>query len=251
MRNCRAPLLILLTWGTALFLGCRNEIKPSIAVGIDGCAACGMVISEERQAAGFVADDEFRPFCSSGCLLDAYDRRRKADKPTAEDLVFGDYSGEGLQSATSARFLFTNRIPTVMDWGFLAFSNAEQAERYRHEGELVTDWMGVRRLRGDPDRTLSLLFTTGGMHPEVLPLEKGELVVLEMRAEGFDEELRLRIRGYEELDEIVLAPSGEVLAVRVLATRPGEGFPVTRVDDGRAMGRIRVAGLHTPIEEDL
>ena len=240
----------LLVVALALAGGCGGG-EPSVTAGVDGCAACGMLIENERQAAGCRIDGSFRPFCSAGCLLDDYERRREQGLAPPSDIVFADYERGGLHSADTAAFLLTRRLKAVMAWDFVAFASAEEALRHRLEGEEVVDWPGLRRLRGRPDRILPVVVGARRMLPEVITSEKGELVVLEMRTEELAGDLRVRVRGYEELGEIVLPSTGETVEVRFLALRPGEGFPVERVGDGRALGRIRVAGTHSVAEEEL
>ena len=53
-----------------LMLGaCSGEVRPEVAVGIDACANCNMVIDTPNQACGYVADGEFVSFDSPACLL--------------------------------------------------------------------------------------------------------------------------------------------------------------------------------------
>jgi hypothetical protein len=209
-----------------------------------------MVIDEPNQAAVYTLDGEHEPFCSTGCLLDSYERRRQEGQALPERVWLADFLTETLHPAEAVTFLLTENRPTVMGWGILAFADAETAAaQRRHEDEILTGWLGLRRLKGRPDRQLAASFGEQVMDPEVIDLDKGELLTLELRGPQSERELRIRVRGYEELGEILLPGSGEPRTVRFLAIRPGEGFPVIRVDDGHVLGRIRVHGAHTADEE--
>jgi hypothetical protein len=225
-------------------------MEPEIAAGIDGCSACAMVIEDEKQAAGYYLDREFFPFCSTGCLLQSYEKRRKAGQLLPRRVFFADYLEGSLRPAESMRFLLTESLPTVMDWGILAFADGESARAHRvHEQEVVTGWLGVRAQRGIPDRTVSVIVDERAMRPEVVDLVKGELVLWDIRGADLDEDLRIRVRGYEELGDIVVPVSGESRRLHVLAAKPGEGFPVVAVGSGQVLGRLRVKGPHLADEE--
>ncbi|MCP4659701.1 MAG: hypothetical protein GY856_30225, partial [bacterium] len=182
-----AAVLLLLVWG------CVSDQEPEIAAGIDGCASCGMVIDKENQAAGYYVDKEFHTFCSSGCLLESYEKRRQQGQPSPERIFFADYLGSGLHPAESVTYLLTEHVPTVMDWGILAFADPAAARAQKqHDDESLVDWIGLRTRRGKPDRRLSLVFTGEGMSPEVVELQKGELVEWEIRGRELDRDLGVK-----------------------------------------------------------
>jgi hypothetical protein len=245
-----ATILPLAVLAALVSSGCRLEKEPEIAAGIDGCAACGMVIEDQKQAAAYYLDREFLPFCSTGCLLQSYEKRRKAGQLLPRRVFIADYLEGNLRPAESMSFLLTESLPTVMEWGILAFSDAESARAHRgHEKEVVAEWLAVRALRGIPDRTVSVTVDEIAMEPEVVDLVKGELVLWEVRGDDLDEDLRIRVRGYEELGDMVVPVGGESRRLRILATKPGEGFPVVEVGSGRVLGRFRVKGPHLADEE--
>ncbi len=45
--------------------------------------------------------------------------------------------------------------------------------------------------------------------------------------------------------------SGEETTLRLIAIRPGAGFPVIDADSGTALGMIKVIGAHTLDEEEM
>jgi hypothetical protein len=154
------------------------------------------------------------------------------------------YLRERLSSPTTWRATFIR--------GILAFADGEAARAHRvHEQEVVTGWLGVRALRGIPDRTVSVIVDVRAMKPEVVDLVKDELVLWDIRGADLDEDLRVRVRGYEELGDVVVPDSGESRRLRILATKPGEGFPVVAVGSGQVLGRLRVKGPHLADEEGV
>jgi hypothetical protein len=235
-----------------LAAGCGLDREPKIAIGVDGCTACGMRIDKENEAAGYFVDREFSPFCSTGCLLESYEDRRQQDQPLPDRIVISDYQGSGLHPAGEMTFLLTESLPTVMEWGIVGFVDGEAALAHRQsENERLVDWIGLRAARGEPDRTISLVLGPEGLTPETVQLEKGSLVVWEIEGRELKVDQVLHVRGYEHLGEIAVPASGRPVTFRMLATKPGEGFPLIRESDGRVVGRLRVTGAHTPDEEAM
>ncbi len=233
-----------------LLLGCAGDGEPRIVAGVDGCASCGMVIARQAEAAAFSVDRDLHTFCSPGCLLESYEQRRRSGEAMPERLFFYDDSGGGARSVEEVTFLVTEHLPTVMGWGILAFADAAAArEHVRHGDELLLDWRALRTLRGKVDRGVELVVTEAGLEPAVLELSKNELVECSLRGDGLAADAVLTLRGYEELGEVVVPASGEAVPMRLLASRPGEGFPVVRRADGKVLGRVRVHGAHTAEEE--
>lgn len=245
-RTCRELTALVLLVGAVA--GCEQGGPPEIAGGMDGCASCGMVIQETRQAASFTIDKEHSLFCSSGCLLQEYESRRKSGAAAPDEIYFADSETGEMISSEAAAFVLTERVPTVMNWGILAFGDQTLAEDFQEGEDTLVDWLGLRTLRGEVDRTLEMAWTPSGIEPERVELEKGELVTWVFRATGLESDVGVVLRGYEELGEILLRASGEPVERRMLAVRPGEGFPWTQLDNGSVLGQVRVRGAHTADE---
>ena len=107
MKRTSSSFLVVST--LALVLGatpsCKWEREPSIVVGVDGCAACGMVIDKQREAAVYEVDKEFHTFCSPGCLLKSYEQRRKQGVTPPDRIFFADYDTGELAAAETMTFL--------------------------------------------------------------------------------------------------------------------------------------------------
>jgi len=244
------PILLCLI-PSLVFVACETGRQPEIVVGVDGCESCGMVIDEASQACVYSVDREIYTFCSPGCLLQEHEKRRREGQPPPEEVRFADYGTGELFLAEEVTFLLTEHIPTVMGWGVVGFGSGEQATAHRqHADEVLVDWTGLRRLRGAIDRTIELTVTTEGLVPEVVELTKNELVEWVFRGQDLTEDLELAVRGYEELGQIGVGAAGEPVRVRMLAVKPGAGFPIIRTHDGAVLGQVRVVGSHTADEEE-
>ncbi|NIM19376.1 MAG: hypothetical protein GTO51_03245 [Candidatus Latescibacteria bacterium] len=244
--------LIGIVFISMLAVGCSADTQPKIAQGVDGCSSCGMIIDKINEASGYYLDKEFKPFCSVGCLLRSYEARRKQHQRLPDRVYFADYLGGGFLPSDSTTFLLTKHIRTVMGWGIIGFADPDSASEHKqHDDEMIVDWVELRTVRGEPDRTISLVFTMSGMIPEVAEIEKGELIEWEIEGRQLEEDLLVQVRGYEELGEIVIPASGDIIRVRMLAVKPGAGFPLVRSGSEEVLGRIRVSGFHTPEEEEM
>lgn len=243
-----APLVVVL----CLTLGaCSGEIHPEVTAGIDACRGCNMIIDRVNQACGHVAEGEFVPFDSPRCLLQSHDelRRQGAEIPT--EIFFADYESGEFIPVENAVFLLTAHTPTVMDAGVLSFATVDGAEAVRTTvEEEITDWTGYRRLRGRPDAIVEVSVTPDRLLPEIIEVAKGDLVVLEINGDELTDAITLTVRGYPEIGEVVVSPTGIPTVVRFIAARPGMGFPVIGTED-RALGMIRVTGAHTADEAAL
>jgi len=229
-------------------LACDTQGTPEIAIGMDGCAACGMVIPAAHQASAFTVDRDTHTFCSTGCLIEEFEDRRTAGLHPPDALYFADYETGELVRENVATFLLTDRLPTVMRWGILSFADRERASAYQEAGEVLVDWPGLRVLRGSVDRTLEVVLTPSGLVPEVLELEMGQLVEWVFRGQDLAEDTTVALRGYEEMGEIVVPAAGESVTTRMLAARPGAGFPLVQVGSGAILGQVRIRGAHTDDE---
>lgn len=230
---------------------CGREIQPQVTACIDACRGCNMVIDTVNQACGQLTEDEFVPFDSAACLLRYRDEMRHRGKALPTEVFFADYESGAFVPVESAVFLITEHIPTVMDAGVLAFATAEEAEKRRTQAdEEITDWMGYRRLRGRPDAIVQVSVAPSRLTPEIIEVAKGDLVLLEVSGVELTEAIALTVRGYPEIGEVTVAPTGNPIELRFFASRPGAGFPVIGTDD-RPLGMIRVTGAHTEDEAAL
>jgi hypothetical protein len=242
-------LMIVLTVG--INLACRSEQKtPGITADLDACAHCNMVISKVNQACGFYVKNEFIPFDSPACLLHEFDRYKNENRTVPTRVYFGDYSNTGFMLAESTFFLITDHIPTVMNAGVVCFAAKDSAEAYKKfQDEKITDWVGYQVLKGRPDRVVKTTITPTGMIPQVIVLNKDELVEWIFQGENLHSDLIFYLKGYEDLGRIVLPASGEPVTLRMRADKPGAGFPFVRDKDEIAMGMVKVLGAHTSEEE--
>ncbi len=233
----------------AIVVSCGGEPTPEIVAGIDGCASCGMVIDRVNEAAGWVTEGEFVPFCSPGCLLVEHDALRKSGQPLPQTTYFADYRSGGFSPAVETAFLLTDHLPTVMNARVICFNSVVAAEEMRqHEDEIVTDWTGYRIHRSEPDSEIETIFGPGGMDPDVVQASKGDIVLWRASGEGLEQDLAWLIKGYPEVEPLPVAAAGEPTELRFMATRPGAGFPIERAEDGAPLGMLKVSGAHTADE---
>ncbi len=123
----------------------RSDQPPEINYGVDVCSRCGMIISEERYAAGLVAAD------GAPVILDDIGEmiiivqeeglgERRAWVHDADSLEWID--------ATSAFFTISHDVVTPMGMGVTAFAERDDAESHAGEthgmvmtwNEVVSDW---------------------------------------------------------------------------------------------------------------
>jgi len=115
---------------------------PSIRLGRDECAGCGMLISEDRCSCAILVrqdgDLEYRLFDDLGCLLDY-----RADHPEAvvADSFVRDYGSGAWVHASAAWFLTPGPTPpgTPMGSGMVAFEGEHRAntQRLTSGGDIV------------------------------------------------------------------------------------------------------------------
>lgn len=122
---------------------------PTLHLGRDECAGCGMIISEERSAAALLMEEggerRHLVFDDIGCMLD-YEREHAAGARVIERYVH-DYGSREWGPGGSAVFLIAEdgKLATPMGSGIVAFLSGEAAERQRtSSGGRVTDLAGVR-----------------------------------------------------------------------------------------------------------
>jgi hypothetical protein len=228
--------------------GCSREVTPEVTTGVDACAHCNMLIDDAKQAAGWIRDREFVPFDNPGCLLAALEGLEAEGEPLPDALFFADARDGSFLPEEHATFLLTSHQPTIMNSGALAFGSRAAAEQAReYQDEVVTDWIGYRTARGTLDREVAVTLGPGGLTPNRVEVEKGELVSWTVKS-TLDEERTLAVKGYPEVEPVRVA-AGESTSFRLLALRPGSGFPVVDANSDEVLGAIVVHGAHTADEE--
>ena len=246
----RHTATLILGLGVVALAGCSREVTPAVVAGVDSCANCNMVIDQVNQAAGWIQDGEFVTFDSPACLLARYEKLRKSGEPLPEDLFFADYQNSFFHPAAAVTFLLTSQRPTVMGSGALAFGDTSAAEAvHEHDDEVVTNWIGYRTARGTPDREVEVTLGPDGMVPDRVEVEKGELVAWMAHSAAEEGELVVAIKGYPELEPVRIAAGDEPVSFRLLATRPGSGFPIVETGADETLGVLVVRGPHTADEE--
>ena len=145
---------------TGLLGGCGDTVPvapPAIHYGQDACAVCGMIISDERFAAGLVAEGpdglEARAFDDIGCLLD--DDALHENRPVAGRWV-RDFRTDQWRPADRAVFVHSRSVHSPMAYGLAACGDDASARVLLAEfpGELLD--FGAVRERFESDQLLML-----------------------------------------------------------------------------------------------
>lgn len=234
-----------------LLAGCLGEVELGVVAGVDACHRCNMLIDQVNQACGYIEEGELVVFDAPGCLLGSYDEKRTKGTPVPDQVFFSDFEDGKWHSAQSTAFLLTDHLATVMESRVICFGSFEAAEGMRkHVDEKVTDWLGYRTARGNPNKVLEIVFDATAMVPDLVEVVKGDLVLLKVKGERLEHDLTIAITGYPEAASITVPASGGEVDFRFLAVRPGSGFPVIDTQSGNFLGRVRVSGAHTFDEEE-
>jgi copper chaperone NosL len=126
-----AAILVL----AGLLLGsvaCRSndqgEVRPpEIHYGEDMCEFCGMIISEERYAAGYLTEDgQEHIFDDIAGMVQAH--RQAPDGSPVVAFFVHDYENITWIRAETAHYVLSQELPTPMLSGLAAFSSVESAE---------------------------------------------------------------------------------------------------------------------------
>ena len=130
-------------------VGCEDApsiAPPNILLGQDVCDVCGMIISDDRYAAGLVVGNdggyETRAFDDIGCLL-AYEDEHP-DEAVAARYVH-DFRTRTWRDADTAAYLHSGHLHTPMAFGLAAL--ATEADAHTLAGEYpgdVLDFPAVR-----------------------------------------------------------------------------------------------------------
>lgn len=132
--------LLLILW--PLLAACGNaattELKPpEIHYGEDICEFCGMIISDERFAAGYItADGQERIFDDLGGMFIAHLERQEEVRA----FFVHDYENPRWIRAETAYYVLSEQVATPMLHGLLASENQAQAEALAkaHQGQVLT-----------------------------------------------------------------------------------------------------------------
>lgn len=106
---------------------------PEVKLGRSECAACGMIISEDRCSSALLIEHdgrrEYRLFDDIGCMLD--DERESGEGRRSIERYVHDHDTRGWIEASRAVYLFTEHdaIATPMGSGIVAYATSESAER--------------------------------------------------------------------------------------------------------------------------
>ncbi len=110
---------------------------PDLRLGQHTCDQCGMVISDERFAAGWRASGSQQRFDDIGCMITNY---RNAGRPNVKAWVH-DYDSHSWIPAAPATFVVSSTINSPMAYGVAALNTSEAAAALATaSGGSVTGW---------------------------------------------------------------------------------------------------------------
>lgn len=130
----RIHLMFIVTVVALIFSACATAINPNqppqIVYGEDVCARCGMIIADERFAAGVVVEVaaehyEHRIFDDIGDMF-AYLHEEGAELNIVSTFVH-DYHSKAWIDAEEATFVKADNLQTPMGYGLAAFENQAEA----------------------------------------------------------------------------------------------------------------------------
>lgn len=132
---------LLISFCLVLLTACGGEaitpeMPPEILYGEDVCDQCGMIISDERFAAGLVVEVEsgiyeHRIFDDIGEMI-AYAQEHASEPPIVSYFVHDYHSKEWLD-AEIAYFVQSETMLTPMGYGLVAFAHKPEAEAWAQE----------------------------------------------------------------------------------------------------------------------
>lgn len=124
----------------------RGLEPPAIRYGVDPCAQCGMIVSDERFAAAVIVETargrhEAHAFDDIGCMMDY----AAPDHDRIVAHYVHDVEAPGWIDAETAWFLRSDQLHTPMAFGLASTGSRADAEalRERYPGD-VLDFTGLR-----------------------------------------------------------------------------------------------------------
>ena len=124
----------------ALAVGCARSpsyAPPTVQLGEDICAECGMSLVDERFIAAYVREDgEARLFDDIGDML----LYHKKHQEKVQVFYVRDYDRKSWLKAEAATFVLSPQIQSPMGWGLAAFEDRARAEAFAREvkGEVLS-----------------------------------------------------------------------------------------------------------------
>lgn len=147
----RRAAFVVLALLTAVAAGCEQEPRPvqppEIAYGEDVCDRCGMIISEERHAAGLMVEGEdgraYRLFDDVAAVV-LYDR----DHPDVRILGrwVRDYATREWLIADSASYVRGEEVQTPMAFGIVATAPSRADSLAAELGGSVLTWSELQAM---------------------------------------------------------------------------------------------------------
>lgn len=164
MRTAPGVALLGLALVAGVAAGCEREPRPveppRITYGQAVCDRCGMIISEERHAAGLMLEDEegraYRVFDDVAAVV-LFDR----DHPDLRVLArwVKDYATRGWLNADSASYVTGQDVQTPMAFGIVATAPSRADSLAAELGGTVLSWRELRAMadtggiQSSPERT--------------------------------------------------------------------------------------------------
>lgn len=130
----RLSILLLLA-SLLVITACGNESSaepapPVIHYGADICEFCGMIISDERYAAGYITEDgQERIFDDLAGMFVAHLEKQE----DVRAFFVHDYEDSNWIRAETAYYVLSEELPTPMLFGLAACSSSEKAEKLAND----------------------------------------------------------------------------------------------------------------------
>lgn len=113
--------------------GCSDNggFKPAkINYGEDICAACLMIISEQKYSAQYIlSDGSVKKFDDIGCMVN-YIKNTQNEIDRISAIYVRDFESNNWINAKEADFVYSWQIKTPMGYGFIAFTNDYEARNF-------------------------------------------------------------------------------------------------------------------------